>query len=113
MRCFLVHQFREPYGDRAVSLLFEEGREAGGRQCEIVLRPAMRRECEMRQRSVPGLFQDAYLGRRGVDVGEILPDEFRFREPCAREPRAFRDGDYAAGFEEPPPFGEARPKPML
>lgn len=27
--------------------------------------------------------------------------------PCAREPRAFRDGDYAAGFEEPPPFGEA------
>ena len=28
-------------------------------------------------------------------------------EPCAREPRAFRDGDYAAGFEEPPPFGEA------
>ena len=60
----------------------------------------------MRQRNVSGLFEDAYLGRRGADVREILPDVRRLRQPRGREPRALGDGDHAPGFEEPPPLGE-------
>ena len=65
-----------------VPVLLQESRDACACMGEVVFRPAMLGQREMRQRCISGLFEDPHFPRRAVDVGEIVRDEFR-RQACA------------------------------